>query len=111
MKVNFFISLSKGDGLYPMLFNCILEKLISERETAQWLKDPKTQTGLTKFDHKIKCLAFAHNFAIFSETNDSVMKKKQKKLLIETAEKEAWFTIIFDKSEFMTDINTLTPAP
>lgn len=92
----------QGDGLSPLLFNCVLEKIV--REWKQKLKEQELspiRLGTKKKGIEIHCLAFADDFAILSEnlTNAGI----QINLLEEVANK-AGLRISVEKTKFMTNI-------
>lgn len=96
----------QGDGLSPLLFNCVLEKVIREwRRQKQTLKiDQPIKLGRTNI--KIDCLAFADDLAIL--THDIAAAQKQIELLKEIAEKVG-LQISFEKTKYMTCDKSGTP--
>ena len=92
-------AIRQGDGLSPLLFNCVLEKVIQEwRKQKSVLKiDQPITVGRGKL--AIDCLAFADDLAIL--TCDVSKAQKQIELLKESVE-EVGFQISFEKTEYMT---------
>uniref|UniRef100_A0A8D8RIQ9 Craniofacial development protein 2 n=2 Tax=Cacopsylla melanoneura TaxID=428564 RepID=A0A8D8RIQ9_9HEMI len=93
--------LRQGDGISPILFNCVLEKVIRE-----W-REKNLKTGIKNIkigrrkDLEIDCLAFADDLAILSENiNDAI---EQINNLKEVAEK-AGLQISFEKTEYIADV-------
>ncbi|KAL1451182.1 hypothetical protein WDU94_003467 [Cyamophila willieti] len=94
--------LRQGDGISPILFNCVLEKVIREwRKNNLKVGIKNIKIGRRK-DLEIDCLAFADDLAILSEDiNDAI---KQINNLKEVAEK-AGLEISFEKTEYITDVD------
>ena len=65
----------QGDGLSPLLFNCVLEKVVRElrkcaREKGiQWTYSDRNQDNL-----EIDCLAFVDDQAIFTKDIDNAIE-------------------------------------
>lgn len=97
----------QGDGLSPLLFNCILEKVIREwRKAMEENKiEQKIRLGYKKDNLKTDCLAFADDVAILSDSVESATI--QIELLKEQAEK-AGLQISFDKTMYITN-NKVAP--
>ncbi|KAI5720012.1 hypothetical protein M8J77_000651 [Diaphorina citri] len=94
--------LRQGDGLSPLLFNCILEKVIREWRIRTKEEDiPTVRIGVKKDNLDIDCLAFADDLAIFADDITSAIK--QIEILKEIAEKTG-LQISFEKTEFITTI-------
>lgn len=85
----------QGDGLSPMLFNIVLEKIIRE-----WEPHVKgIQIGIKKENRiKVKCLAFADDIAIITNTRHEAIHAVEK--LHEIAQK-AGLQISYDKTQYM----------
>lgn len=93
----------QGDGLSPLLFNCVLEKVIREwRKRNDTDKIKKVKIGRSK-DLEIDCLAFADDLAILSDNLDDAIKQINN--LKEIAEKSG-LQISFEKTEYITSVNT-----
>lgn len=56
----------QGDGLSPLLFNLVLDKIIKEWE--------RTQKGIKLGKTRVKCLAFADDLAILTGTTEEASK-------------------------------------
>ncbi|KAI5746185.1 hypothetical protein M8J77_000906 [Diaphorina citri] len=96
----------QGDGLSPLLFNCVLEKVIREwRIISKEVGIQTVRIGVKKDDLEIDCLAFADDLAIFAENIGDA--KKQIDILKEVAEKTG-LQISFEKTEFISS-NTKAP--
>lgn len=114
-KVKFMGELSKefeiktgvrqGDGLSPVLFNCVLEKIIREWEKELDKKGLLNQVyiGGSKNGIKINCLAFADDLAILSRNTDTATE--QINILKQEADK-AGLQISFEKTKYMTNIKS-----
>lgn len=90
----------QGDGLSPLLFNIVLDKVIKE-----WEKEMKNQNiwrpirlGRERDDINVTCLAFADDLAILS--GDERTAVHQIEVLKECSEKVG-LQISFSKTEFM----------
>lgn len=85
----------QGDGLSPLLFNIVLEKVIRE-----WEKEVKgIQIGIKiNLREKIKCLAFADDLAIFTENHKDTIHAIEK--LQEIAQKTG-LQISYEKTKYM----------
>lgn len=96
----------QGDGLSPLLFNIVLDKVMEEWETElrrQNLWEPVT-LGTAKKGLKIPYLAFADDIAILTENEHTAVR--QIEALKECAEKVG-LQISFEKTEFIgRKINT-----
>jgi Reverse transcriptase (RNA-dependent DNA polymerase) len=89
----------QGDGLSPLLFNLVLDKVIKE-----WEKELKNQAlwkpiriGRPKDKIEISCLAFADDLAILADTEETATK--QIEILKECADRVG-LQISFQKTEF-----------
>lgn len=89
----------QGDGLSPLLFNIVLDKVIKE-----WEKELKNQSywkpihlGRTKDNVEVSCLAFADDLAILADNEE--IATKQIEILKECADKVG-LQISFQKTEF-----------
>ena len=93
----------QGDGLSPLLFNCVLEKVIKEwrKQKIENKLDQPIKLGRTNI--KVDCLAFADDLAILARDVDTA--QKQIEILKETAEKVG-LQISFEKTEYMTCLKT-----
>lgn len=93
----------QGDGLSPLLFNCIWEKMIREWRKAMNEENitGKIRLGYKKNNLPIDCLAFADDLAIVAESME--MAKRQIELLKEQTDK-AGLQISFEKNKFWTNI-------
>ena len=87
----------QGDGLSPLLFNCVLEKVIQEwrKQKIEHNVDQPIKLGRTNI--KVDCLAFADDLAILAR--DTSTAQKQIEILTETAEKVG-LQISFEKTEY-----------
>lgn len=97
----------QGDGLSPILFNCVLEKII--REWRRKLDNEEIEIGVRLGCKKEKlfvdCLAFADDLVFFSDSIESATKHIN--LLITEAAKTG-LQISVEKTKFITNIK---PAP
>lgn len=95
----------QGDGLSPLLFNCVLEKVIREWRVA--LKENKImdriRLGYKRNNLTIDCLAFADDLGLFADSIE--IATKQFELLKEIAEKVG-LQISFTKTMFISNIKT-----
>lgn len=89
----------QGDGLSPLLFNCVLEKVITEWREQKLSQNIDQPIKLGRSDIKVDCLAFADDLAIL--TRDVTTAQKQIEILKEVAEKVG-LQISFEKTEYMT---------
>lgn len=109
-KVKFMGELSKvfeiksgvrqGDGLSPLLFNCVLEKVVRE-----WRKAINTKgisIGRTPNKITVDCLAFADDMALITDSLDNA--QEQVKELQKQAAKVG-LQISFEKTQFMSNIS------
>ena len=92
----------QGDGLSPMLFNCVLEKIIRtwQKKLLEAHYSP-LKMGTKSKGVVVDCLAFADDIAILS--NDIETARMQIDLLKEIAE-QTGLQISFEKTEVMTNI-------
>lgn len=93
----------QGDGLSPLLFNCVLEKVIRE-----WRKELKNlgvhfgvRLGCKRQNLDVDCLAFADDLAIFSDSLNTAVEQVFQ-LKIQAA--KAGLQISFEKTKFLTNI-------
>lgn len=94
--------LRQGDGLSPVLFNCVLEKVVRKwREKNAKGGIDKIKIGRNK-DLEIDCLAFADDLAILSNNIDDAIKQINN--LKEAAERTG-LQISFEKTKFTTDVS------
>lgn len=93
----------QGDGLSPLLFNTVLEKVIREwrKETGE-KRIKKIRLGYKKDELEIDCLAFADDLAILAESLEDAIE--QINILKEIAEKSG-LQISFEKTEYITNVN------
>lgn len=97
----------QGDGLSPMLFNCVLEKIIRTWRTRLMETDySPLRIGAKCKGIVVDCLAFADDIAILS--NDIETARVQIELLKEIAE-QTGLQISFEKTEVMTNIKEAPP--
>ena len=89
----------QGDGLSPLLFNCVLEKVVQEwrQQKVACRVDQPIKLGRGKLE--IDCLAFADDLAIL--THDVPTAQKQIEILQETAQRVG-LQISFEKTEYIT---------
>lgn len=91
----------QGDGLSPLLFNCVLEKVMREwRKRMEEEGIPKIKIGRKKDNLEIDCLAFADDLAILAENAEDA--RRQINGLKEIAEM-AGLQISYEKTEYMTN--------
>lgn len=92
----------QGDGLSPLLFNCVLEKIV--RIWNFELKNHKIEPitlGRKTNGIKVNCLAFADDFAILSENlTEAVIQIN----LLEKIANRTGLKISAEKTKFMTNI-------
>lgn len=97
----------QGDGLSPLLFNCVLEKVI--REWRKELSSEGVQSGVRlgckSKNLSVDCLAFADDLAIFADSLDTAVKQINQ---LQSQAEKAGLQISFEKTEFITNIK---PAP
>lgn len=93
----------QGDGLSPLLFNCVLEKVIQEwrKQKSEQNVDQPIKLGRTNI--KVDCLAFADDLAILAR--DTTTALKQIEILKEVAEKVG-LQISFEKTEYMSNVKS-----
>lgn len=92
----------QGDGLSPLLFNCVLEKIIREwRKKLDEKGITKIKIGRKKDNIDADCIAFADDLAILSENIDDAIE--QINILKEVSEK-AGLKISFEKTKYMTNV-------
>ena len=93
----------QGDGLSPLLFNCVLEKVIHEwrKQKIEYNVDQPIKLGRTNI--KVDCLAFADDLAILAR--DTATAQKQIEILKEIAGKVG-LQISFEKTEYMTNMKS-----
>ena len=91
----------QGDGRSPLLFNCVLEKVMREG-TKRMAEEgiPKLKIGRKKDNLEIDCLALADDLAILAENMEDA--RRQINILKDTAEK-AGLQISYEKTEYMTN--------
>lgn len=93
----------QGDGLSPLLFNCVLEKVIQEWRKQKIENNVDQPIKLGRTNIKVDCLAFADDLAILTRDIDTA--QKQIEILKEIADKVG-LQISFEKTEFMTCLKT-----
>ena len=93
----------QGDGLSPLLFNCVLKKVIQEWRKRKNELNVDQPISLGRTDIKIDCLAFADDLAILAR--DIPTAQKQIEILKEIAEKVG-LQVSFEKTEYMTCLKT-----
>lgn len=92
----------QGDGLSPLLFNCVLEKIVRiwNLELQNHKIEPivlgRKATGI-----KVNCLAFADDFAILSENLTDAITQIN---LLESIANKTGLKISAEKTKFMTNI-------
>lgn len=91
----------QGDGLSPLLFNCVLEKVIQEWRMQKVEQKVDQPIKLGRTNVKVDCLAFADDLAIL--TRDTATAQKQIEILKEIAEKVG-LQISFEKTEYMANL-------
>ena len=93
----------QGDGLSPMLFNCVLDKVIVEwrKLTQQHGVESIQIGGKRRGAIETNCFAFADDLACFAYTEEDTIK--QIELLKETAEKTG-LQISFEKTKILTNV-------
>ncbi|KAK9884156.1 hypothetical protein WA026_005108 [Henosepilachna vigintioctopunctata] len=85
----------QGDGLSPILFNIVLEKIIREWE----LHVKGIQVGIKKENRlNVKCLAFADDIAIITDNRTEAIRAVEK--LHQIAQKTG-LQISYDKTKYM----------
>ena len=89
----------QGDGLSPLLFNLVLDKVIKEwektlREQGHW---KPIRLGRPKDNIEVSCLAFADDLAILADNETTAIK--QIEILNECA-KQVGLQISFQKTDF-----------
>ena len=93
----------QGDCLSPLLFNCVLDKVIKEWEKELAEKGIKDQVriGYKKENITINCLAFADDLVLLSENIESaiIQVNTLKEIAVKTG-----LQISFEKTHFMTNI-------
>lgn len=92
--------LRQGDGLSPILFNLVLDKVM---RTFWEDNDSSAKIGTKHQNLRIKCLAFADDLALFAESEQEAINQIDQ--LKETAEKTG-LQISFVKTEMMTSDST-----
>lgn len=99
--------LRQGDGLSPILFNCVLEKVIREwrKEMSKFNFPNGIRLGHKRTGITFECLAFADDIVFFAENLQ--IATKQIEVLKETAGKTG-LQISFEKTEYM-NIKTADP--
>ena len=95
--------LRQGDGLSPLLFNILLEKIIREFGKALDLKNIRG-VAIGRSNH-YRCLAFADDIALLAENTE--MAQKMTETLHEIATK-AGLQISYSKTQYMTPEKTNT---
>ena len=90
----------QGDGLSPLLFNCVLEKVIQEWRKQKIENNVDQPIKLGRTNIKVDCLAFADDLAILAR--DTATAQKQIEILKEIAEKVG-LQISFEKTEYMSN--------
>ena len=95
----------QGDGLSPVLFNCVLEKTIREWEKDLERKGLLNQVhiGGSKNGVMINCLAFADDLALLSRNTDTAIEQLN---VLESQAEKAGLKISFDKTKYITNIRT-----
>lgn len=92
----------QGDGLSPLLFNLVLDKVIKEWESELKKEEiyKPIRMGTKNKGVKVTCLAFADDLAIFAEDVETAIR--QIEILTETAQKVG-LQISFEKTEYMSN--------
>lgn len=90
----------QGDGLSPILFNCVLEKVI--REWKKGISDKEAfRIGRGNGRIRIDCLAFADDIVILT---DDISKAKKRVDELQMIAKTTGLQVSYEKTEFMTNI-------